>query len=238
MFQVPENAKKVNGREGLLGWMDTRSHLANDNEVVIQTINGNRLIVPRDLLREQGDGSFFLPLTADQLQKIDAKGAQKEALKGDLKARAAQKLADQQKAAETAPAPGDIDQEELLVIPVVVEKLDVNKDLVTTGRIRVTKTVQEHEETIDQPAYRETVDVKRVPVDQFVTEAPDVRQEGDTLIIPVLEEVLVVEKRLRVKEEIRVTRQREQIQNPQKVTLRSEEVKVDRIKADHEHDNS
>ena len=54
------------------------------------------------------------------------------------------------------------------------------------------------------------------------------RSEEDTLIIPVLEEVLVVEKRLLLKEEVRITK-REETHTPQRVTLRREEAAVERI---------
>ena len=55
------------------------------------------------------------------------------------------------------------------------------------------------------------------------------RQEGDTLIVPVLEEVLVVEKRLLLKEEVRITRTRTEVHSPQAVTLRSEEAVIEEI---------
>ena len=48
---------------------------------------------------------------------------------------------------------------------------------------------------------------------------------------PEIEEVLVVEKRLVLKEEVRVTRKRRQVRNPQRVTLRREEVVVERSRS-------
>ncbi|NJR12919.1 DUF2382 domain-containing protein, partial [bacterium] len=47
-------------------------------------------------------------------------------------------------------------------------------------------------------------------------------------IIPVVEEVIVVEKRLRLREELRVTKQRVEDHTPQQVILRRKEVTVDR----------
>ncbi|MDB5301088.1 MAG: hypothetical protein JWO87_2751, partial [Phycisphaerales bacterium] len=58
---------------------------------------------------------------------------------------------------------------------------------------------------------------------------PEVRREGDTLIVPLVEEVLVVEKRLVLREEVRVTTRRSQTHQPQRVTLRSEEAEIERI---------
>jgi hypothetical protein len=58
---------------------------------------------------------------------------------------------------------------------------------------------------------REEVDIHRVPVNQYVDEAPPIRYEDDRIIIPVLEEVLHVAKRLLVKEEVVVTKRRTQV---------------------------
>ncbi|MET0650110.1 MAG: YsnF/AvaK domain-containing protein [Pyrinomonadaceae bacterium] len=117
------------------------------------------------------------------------------------------------------------------VIPVMEEELRVGKRVVETGRVRVTKTVHEHEEVVDEPLMREEYDVERVRIDVFVDAPVGPRQEGETLIVPVLEEVLVVEKRLVVREELRITRRRTEEHKPQHVKLLSEEVEVERADA-------
>jgi len=81
---------------------------------------------------------------------------------------------------------------ESIVIPVVVEELEVRKRTVETGRGRIRKTVTEREEVIDEPLLKEEVRVERVPVHRVVDGPVSVRQEGDTVIIPIVEEVLVV----------------------------------------------
>jgi stress response protein YsnF len=78
------------------------------------------------------------------------------------------------------------------------------------------------------PLSRERVEVERVAVNRIVEQAPAVRTEGDVTIIPVLEEVLVVEKRLMLREEVRLVRRREETREQQTVTLRKEEVEVTR----------
>lgn len=115
------------------------------------------------------------------------------------------------------------------VIPVIKEEAQVTKKQVTRGRVHIQKKVHEHEEVIDQETYQDIVNVERVPINQVVDTPPQVRQEGDTMIIPVVEEVLVTEKRLLLKEEVRVTRQRKEIHQPTSVKLRSEEVNVERL---------
>jgi hypothetical protein len=65
--------------------------------------------------------------------------------------------------------------------------------------------------------YTEEADVRRVPVNRIVTEVPQTRQEGEVTIVPVLEEVLVVEKRLLLKEEIHIVRRRAQVREPRRI---------------------
>jgi stress response protein YsnF len=56
-----------------------------------------------------------------------------------------------------------------------------------------------------------------------------VREDNGTTIIPVMEEVLVVEKRWMLREEIHIRRRRIETHQPQHITLRSEEVQVERV---------
>lgn len=116
-----------------------------------------------------------------------------------------------------------------VVIPLMTEELVVGKAVVVTGGVRLTKRISEREETVDEPLLQENVSVERVAIGAVVSEAPQARQEGDTLIVPVLEEVLVVEKRLLLKEEVRITRTSAQVSQPQSVTLRTEEAVFEEI---------
>ena len=124
-----------------------------------------------------------------------------------------------------APPPSD----DTRVIPVIEETLDVQKRQVETGGVRITKVVHEREEVVNVPRVREEVTVERVTLNRIVDTPVSMRQEGDTLIIPLLEEVVVIEKRLMVKEELRITKRRIEEQASQQVTLRREEVVVERL---------
>jgi uncharacterized protein (TIGR02271 family) len=116
-----------------------------------------------------------------------------------------------------------------LVVPVIEEALDVQTRTVETGRVRITKVVHEREELVDAPLLREEVVVERVPVNRMVEGPIPVRYEGDTMIISLLEEVLVVETRLRLTEELRITTRRTETHQPVPVTLRREDVTIERI---------
>ena len=124
--------------------------------------------------------------------------------------------------------------EESVVIPLLEEQLHVEKQLVETGRVRITKTVLEEPQTVQIPLTSETVEIERVSLNQYVDEPPLTRQEGETTIYPVLKEVLVVEKRLMLIEEIRVTRRQSQTRQTLSVPLRREDVRIERIDATSE----
>jgi uncharacterized protein (TIGR02271 family) len=115
------------------------------------------------------------------------------------------------------------------VIPVVEESLRVGRRSVETGRVRIHKVVREEQQVVDEPTRREEVTVERVPVNRYVEATPQPRQEGDTTVYPVVEEVVVVQRRLMLKEEVRVTKRVTETREPQTVTLRSEEVKIERL---------
>jgi stress response protein YsnF len=117
------------------------------------------------------------------------------------------------------------------VIPVVEEQAVILKRKKLTEGVRVRTVVHEDEEVVDEPLASEDVEVERVPLDQWVDTPIPVREEGDTTIITLLEEVVVVEKRLRAVEEVRITKHQSVRHAPRKVTLRREEAVVERIEA-------
>ena len=130
--------------------------------------------------------------------------------------------------------PSNLEQEkqELIRVPVIQEEAWVEKRIVDTGRgVRIHKTVAEHPCRIDERLLRDEVEVTHVPVDRIVPldQAPATRYEGDTLVVPVLEEVLVVERRLRIKEELHITRTRREERHVDTVMLKSEQVGVERF---------
>jgi len=115
-----------------------------------------------------------------------------------------------------------------IVIPVVEEVATVQKRAVEAGMVEIHKTVHERTEVIDIPLHSEEVEIERVNVNRIVDEPVQVRHEGDTMIIPLLEEVLVVEKKLVLREEVHVKRVRKEVHESREVTLREERVEVAR----------
>ncbi|HEV2127033.1 MAG TPA: YsnF/AvaK domain-containing protein [Thermomicrobiales bacterium] len=109
------------------------------------------------------------------------------------------------------------------------EDLDVSTRWAEKGRVIVRKRVETvpQEKTIELA--QEGVEVERVRINDVVDELPQVRTEGETTIIPVVEEVLIVEKRYRLVEEVRVTSTRSSQPHTIREDLRREVVEFEEV---------
>jgi len=117
---------------------------------------------------------------------------------------------------------------ETIAIPLADEELIVSKREVETGRVRVRTLVDTHEELVRDELVRASVDVERVAFDTVIEKVPSPRTEGDTLILPVIEEVLYVRKALVLKEEIHLHRRISTEMVEQPVAVRSQRAVVER----------
>lgn len=119
--------------------------------------------------------------------------------------------------------------EENIVIPVIKEFLNVDKKVVETGKVLIKKRIENEEKDINIPLQSETYEVERIAVrDHLFDEPPQVRNEGNKMIIPVVREIVEVRKRYEVTEEIHITKKETVTQHKEKVTLKKEKVSVER----------
>ncbi len=118
------------------------------------------------------------------------------------------------------------------VIPVIEERLTVGKRVVETGKVLLHRRVREFEQAVNETLQTRSYEVERVPVNRIVTALPETRQEGATVVYPVVEERLVVAKELVLVEEVRVTERVTERQDTQVVKLRREDVEVERVPLD------
>jgi uncharacterized protein (TIGR02271 family) len=132
----------------------------------------------------------------------------------------------------------DANADETLVVPVIAEELDVQKRVVETRKVRISKVIHEHETVVDEPLFRDEVEVERVLVHRPVEEPITVRYEDDTIIVPIMEEVLVVQKHLILKEELHIRKRRVETHQPQQVTLRREEAHIEYLKPDESNETT
>lgn len=112
-------------------------------------------------------------------------------------------------------------------LPVIEERLRVSTREIDLGEIDIHKTVESVEETWYEPVVHEEVEVERVRVRRNVAVPEQPREEGEWLVIPVMEEVIVVQKQLVVVEEIRIRKQPVTGQQEVRETVRRERVSVE-----------
>ena len=117
------------------------------------------------------------------------------------------------------------------IVPLYAEEASISKRQVETGRVRVSTITRQHEHLIEEVLAREEVQVERKAVNQPVDRIPAVREEGDTIIVPIVEEVLVVERKLMLKEEVHIKRVHGTEPFQQRVLLRKQEAVIERIQA-------
>jgi uncharacterized protein (TIGR02271 family) len=117
------------------------------------------------------------------------------------------------------------------MIPLAEERIEVARREVERGRVVVRKHVDTREEIAEAVLHQDELSVERVPVGMPVDAPPPVREEGDVLIVPVLEEQLVIQTRLILKEELRITRHRRAETFREPVRLRAERAEVVREEA-------
>lgn len=107
------------------------------------------------------------------------------------------------------------------------EQVTVRKHGEVTGVVRAHTVGHTHEQPVETDLSVETLEVERVPVGRFVDHPIPDRQDGDTTIISVIEEVATVEVRLKLVEEVRITRRTTSRKMTDRVTLRRQEVIID-----------
>jgi len=111
------------------------------------------------------------------------------------------------------------------------EQIQIDKNIVETGRVQISKTTISRQADIDADLISEDTVVETVPVGLRIDVMPKTRVEGDTTIVPIVEEVLYTEKRLFLKEELRITRRRSTRHVHDTVTLRHQEAVVSRVQS-------
>ena len=129
------------------------------------------------------------------------------------------------------------DPDEKIVLPLVAETPHLEKRSVRTGKARINTVLENVEEIASATLQEERVEVIRVPVNQPVKEAPTVRTVDGVTIVPVLEEIMVIEKQLILKEELHIHRRvtTEKIEVP--VSLKKQRAVIERVEGDSQTQN-
>jgi uncharacterized protein (TIGR02271 family) len=195
----------------------TARFLDDRQERLIRMKDGREFLVPKSALVPRSDGSFDLRMPPDELGTYDR-------LRPASAERGQRTTERQQDQRETRDMP------EGGSIPVIEEEVEVRKREHEIGRVRIQKSVETREAKLEESLIRREFHVERIPVDKVIDSPVEPWYDGDTLVLPVYEEVLVVEKRLVLREEIRVTRRIEERVEHQTVPVRREHVDVERVR--------
>jgi uncharacterized protein (TIGR02271 family) len=209
---MAETGIPLRGKDGVRGYAYPTSRDSNESTFV-RLDDGTEYFVPSQLFRSLRDGGYALDLGAHDLQKFAAAPRLSTPL-GD--------------------GSESVSFRHTNTVPLVAEEVTLGKKA-TQSTVRIEKRVSTREVTIDDPLIREEFEITRVPVNTVIPEAVPPRQEGDTYIVPIFEEVLVTEKRLLLREEVHIVRRRVEVRAPQTVTLRTENIDVHRVEDEHLH---
>ncbi|HUS14744.1 MAG TPA: YsnF/AvaK domain-containing protein [Chloroflexia bacterium] len=95
-----------------------------------------------------------------------------------------------------------------MTVPIVEETLVPVKQWREAGALEVRKTVRTVTQDLDVPVRYEEASVERVPINRVLADGETLaaRQDGDTLIVPVVHEEVIVQKRRVLVEELRITK--------------------------------
>jgi stress response protein YsnF len=113
-----------------------------------------------------------------------------------------------------------------VVVPVVEERARIETRKRESDRVAVRISVETREEIVERALHDEELDIERIPIGREISEAPPTREQDGVLIVPVVEEELVVRTRLVLKEELHIRRIAREKPARQTVRLRSETAQV------------
>jgi len=117
-------------------------------------------------------------------------------------------------------------------LPLVEEVVHVAKQEVSAGKVRVHTVVHTEEKFVRETLEQHTVEVTRIPKNEVIDVVPTVRTENGVVIVPVFEEIVVVETKLVLKEEVHIRTKMSQDTVEFHVPIRKQEAVVERLHTD------
>ena len=113
-------------------------------------------------------------------------------------------------------------------IALVSEHLEVGKRTVETAKVRLHRATETFTDTVNLDLMRVGWEVERIAVGQVVTERPEIREEGDVTVFPLVEERLVARREYFLMEEVRVRRVATTTEHSESVQLQRDTLTVER----------
>ena len=125
-----------------------------------------------------------------------------------------------------------VTREVAATLPLAAEEVVVDTRAVEGDTVRVDIRTETEREIVTAELMRDAVDVRRVPINEPVDHLPATRVEGDTTIVPVMRERLVLKRELVLVEELHITHARDRVAVEREVELRRQVPHVTRRTAD------
>ena len=133
---------------------------------------------------------------------------------------------------EQVPIAIPVDHPAYGTLKLLTEELAVSKREVEAGKVRIERTTRTHTEPVDLELRRTRASVDRVPINLPVDEVPAIRQDGDVIVVPVVEETVEVIRRLILKEEVHIRVEDETERYHDDVELHHQEIQVSHINSE------
>ena len=118
------------------------------------------------------------------------------------------------------------------VVTLAEEHASISTRVVEDAMVRVSTRTESVDHIEQAELGIERIEIERRPVNAWIDAMPALREEGDLTILPVVEERLVVEKRLFLTEEVHIRRVRSTEKVDLPVTLRRQYAVVERMDAE------
>lgn len=114
------------------------------------------------------------------------------------------------------------------IIRVHQEGIDISKKVVDRRKISLHKSVNTETVSHDIPLLRDNIRIEHITFNKEVAEIPKIREKGNMIIIPVIEEVAVVTKKIMLVKEIHITNEQTEKIEHIETSLRKESVTIDK----------
>jgi uncharacterized protein (TIGR02271 family) len=115
------------------------------------------------------------------------------------------------------------------VLQLFAEEAHVSRRTLESGRVRIATITHTRDHLIDELLTRTNVEVERIPVGRVIDAIPPIAGNADHTIIPIVEETVVVERKLVLKEELHIRLERTTERYQETVKLRHQTAEVSRI---------
>jgi stress response protein YsnF len=111
------------------------------------------------------------------------------------------------------------------------EDVTISRRTVAGDSVRIGTVTRERDHHIDESLAHVRVEVERVLIGRPIAAVPPIREEGDTTILSVVEEIIVIERRLILKEEVHIRRVHVAERHQESVVVREQSVEISRVEA-------